>query len=55
MSISRSPAKIPNTATITIAAAVTVPAVRWIPRSTACSVERPRSWSSLIRLMMKTW
>jgi hypothetical protein len=48
-------AKIENTATITIAALVTVPAVEPMPRSIAFSVGMPRSTSSLIRLRMNTW
>ena len=55
MSSVESVAKIANTATITIAALVTVLAVVRIPRSTACSVESPRSTSSRIRLRMNTW
>ncbi len=47
--------KIAKTATMMIAALVTVPAVRRIPRETASSVGRPPSWSSLIRLRMNTW
>ena len=40
---------------LVIAALVTVPAVRVIARRIASSVEQPPSWSSLIRLRMKTW
>ena len=53
--ISRSVPKIAKTATMMIAALVTVPAVRRMPRETASSVESPPSRSSLIRLRMKTW
>src|SRR5581483_190153 len=47
--------KIAKTATMMIAALVTVPAVRRMPSETASSVLRPRSRSSLMRLMMNTW
>ncbi len=56
MSIERSVAKIAKTATITIAALVTVPAVWRIPvepRHPPCLM--PLSRSSLMRLRMKTW
>ena len=55
MSIVESVAKIENTATITIAAAVTTPAVDLIPWVTAASVSSPRSYASRIRLRMNTW
>ena len=48
-------AKIANTATITIAALVTVPAVARIPCETAASVDIPRSNASRTRLRMNTW
>ncbi len=48
-------AKTPKTATMMIAALVTVPAVRVMPSRTASCVVSPASWSSLIRLRMKTW
>ena len=48
-------AKIPNTATITIAALDTVLAVDLMPWATASSVLMPRSTASRIRLMMNTW
>ena len=47
--------KMPNTATITIAALVTTPAVRLIPCATASSVRMPLSKASRIRLRMNTW
>jgi hypothetical protein len=50
-----SEAKMLNTATITIAALVTTPAVDLIPCSTASSVVIPRSNASRIRLTMNTW
>jgi hypothetical protein len=55
MSSVESEAKIANTAIITTAALVTVDAVLRMPRSTASSVDTPRSTSSLIRLRMNTW
>ena len=55
MSSVRRLTKIANTATITIAALVTVPAVRLIPAAIASSVDIPPSRSSLIRLRMNTW
>ena len=48
-------AKIANTATITIAALVTTPAVERMPCATASSVDSPRSTASRIRLRMNTW
>ncbi len=55
MSMNESVAKIENTPTITIAAALTTPAVDLIPWLTASSVDSPRSTASLIRLRMNTW
>ncbi len=55
MSMNWSVAKIPNTPTITIAAAVTTLAVDLMPWLTASSVGSPRSTASLIRLRMNTW
>jgi hypothetical protein len=55
MSMNESVAKIANTPTITLAAAVTTPAVDLIPWLTASSVDWPRSTASLIRLRMNTW
>jgi hypothetical protein len=55
MSSVLSVAKIANTATITIAALVTVPAVALMPWATASSVFMPRSKASRIRLRMNTW
>ena len=54
-SIRESEAKIANTATITVAAAVTTPAELLMPCSTASSLEAPPSHSSLTRLRMNTW
>ena len=48
-------AKIVKTATITIAALVTTPAVDLIPSAMASSMLAPRSNVSLIRLTMNTW
>ena len=48
-------AKIEKTATITIAALVTTPAVDLIPCAIASSMLAPRSNVSRIRLTMKTW
>ena len=48
-------AKRPKTATMMIAALVTVPAVRVMASRMASSVVAPASWSSLTRLRMKTW
>ena len=45
----------PKTATMMIAALVTVPAVRVIASRIASSVDSPASCSSLTRLRMKTW
>ncbi len=46
-------AKIENTATITIAALVTTPAVALIPTPTASAVGRPRTCSSRMRLRIR--
>ncbi len=54
-SVALSVAKIENTATITIAALVTTPAVCLMPCATARSVLIPPSTASRIRLMMNTW
>jgi hypothetical protein len=54
-SIAPSVAKTENTATITIAALDTTPAVVLIPWATASSVDMPRSTASRIRLRMNTW
>ena len=48
-------ANIANTATITIAALVTTPAVLLMPCATASSVVMPRSKASRIRVRMNTW
>src|SRR3954451_3692423 len=48
-------AKTANTATMTIAALVTVTAVARMPCDTASSVRIPRSTASRIRLRMNTW
>jgi hypothetical protein len=48
-------AKIPKTATITIAALETVLAVDLMPWATASSVVMPRSNASRTRLRMNTW
>jgi hypothetical protein len=55
MSMNESVAKIPKTATITTAAAVTTLAVDLMPWLTASEVDSPRSTASLIRLRMNTW
>ncbi len=55
MSMMLSVAKIENTATITIAALVTVPAVARMPLRTASSVPMPASTPSRTRLTMNTW
>ena len=55
MSMNESVAKMPNTPTITSAAALTTPAVDLMPWLTASSVDSPRSTASLIRLRMNTW
>ena len=55
MSSVRRVAKIANTATMTTAALVTVPAVRLIPAETAWSVGMPPSTSSFTLLRMNTW
>ena len=47
--------KTENTATITIAALVTTPAVVLIPCAIASSVLAPRANASRIRLRMNTW
>jgi len=54
-SIALSVAKIPKTATMMIAALVTVPAVDLIPWAVASSVLMPRSNASRTRLRMNTW
>ncbi len=48
-------AKAANTRTITMAAAVTVPAVVLMPCATALSVLMPRCHASRTRLRMNTW
>lgn len=48
-------AKIENTATITTAALVTVPADPMMPSATALRIGRPRSTPSRIRLTTNTW
>ena len=53
--IDESVAKTPNTATITIAALVTVLAVDLMPCATASSVFMPPSNASRTRLRMNTW
>ena len=50
-----SEAKIANTATITIAALVTTPAVDLIAWATASDVDMPLSYASRTRLRMNTW
>src|SRR5215213_5546122 len=56
LNISRdSAAKTEKTATMTIAALVTTPAVDLIPYETASSMLAPRSNVYRIRVMMKTW
>jgi hypothetical protein len=47
--------KTAKTATMTIAALVTTPAVDLMPCATASSIFMPRSKDSRIRLRMKTW
>ena len=54
-SVMLSVAKMLNTATITIAALVTTPAVDLMPWATALSVLIPPSTASRMRLMMNTW
>ena len=54
-SIMPSEAKIANTATMTIAALVTTPAVARRAWDTASAVDRPWSWDSRTRLRISTW